>query len=155
MGNLYQFKVRLGVILIQEGKILLVRQNQRPFWVLPGGTLEVGEGLEECAVRELQEEVNLTVRIQKVLYLADFMRVEQDEVKQTIDIFMLAQWESGTPVMTEDENLDEMGFFTLEEFKKLPVQPEIVAGQILKDWPEQFHNANALYLGKYGVTVKH
>jgi 8-oxo-dGTP diphosphatase len=157
MSDMYCQKVRLGVVLTHDDKILLVRQNNRPFWVFPGGTLEIEEGLEECAVRELQEEVNLTVSIEKILYLADFMHERDRRQRHTIDIFMLARYETGTPMMTVDENLNEMGFFSLEEYRSMvaadAVQPGIVAERIMIDWPRQFLDANGLYLGKYGVIV--
>lgn len=156
MASNYCYKVRVGVVLIHDQKILLVRQNNRPFWVFPGGTLEVEEGLEECAIRELQEEVNLVVSIEKVLYLADFMHAVQGETKHTIDVFMLARYESGTPMMTVDENLNDMGFFTLEEFSGMAVEPRVAADRLLIDWPRHFLDANGLYLGKYGVIpAKH
>jgi ADP-ribose pyrophosphatase YjhB (NUDIX family) len=153
MANLYQFKVRLGVILIRDDKILLVRQNRRPFWVFPGGTLELGEGLEECAIREVREELNLDIGIEKILYLADFMREENGVLRQTVDVFVLADRITGTPVMTTDENLDEIGFFTLEDLKGLPVQPDVVARQLVKDWSQGFSGASGLYLGKYGPAL--
>jgi 8-oxo-dGTP diphosphatase len=155
MANLYQFKVRLGVVLVRDDKILLVRQNNRPFWVFPGGTLEMGEGLEECAIREIKEELNLTVGIEKVLYLADFIRDENGETRQTIDVFMLASHIQGTPLMTVDENLNEMGFFTLDEMNNMSVQPDVVARRLVKDWSNGFQQANGLYLGKYGVNAFH
>jgi len=153
MSSNYCYKVRLGVVLIHDHKILLVRQNNRPFWVFPGGTLEEEEGLEECAVREMKEEVNLNVSIEKTLYLADFMHTNaQGELRHTIDVFMLARYETGTPMMTVDENLNEMGFFTLEEFREMAVEPRVAADQLMIDWPRQFLDANGLYLGKYGVV---
>lgn len=153
MSNNYCYKVRLGVVLIHDHKILLVRQNNRPFWVFPGGTLEVEEGLEECAIREMKEEVNLNVSIEKTLYLADFMHLDSHgEPRHTIDVFMLARYETGTPMMTVDENLNEMGFFTIEEFREMAVEPRVAADRLLIDWPHQFLNANGLYLGKYGVV---
>lgn len=152
MASNYCYKVRLGVVLIHDQKILLVRQNNRPFWVFPGGTLELDEGLEECAIREIKEEINLTVSIQKVLYLADFMQVDNGETRHCIDIFMLARYEAGTPMMTVDENLNDMGFFTLEEFADMAVEPRVAADRLLIDWPRQFLDANGLYLGKYGVV---
>ena len=155
MANLYQFKVRLGVVLVRDDKILLVRQNNRPFWVFPGGTLEVGEGLEECAIREIKEELNLTIGIEKTLYLADFICDENGETRQTIDVFMLANDIQGTPLMTEDENLNEMGFFSLDEMEGMSVQPGVVARRLAKDWPEGFRRADGLYLGKYGVNAVH
>ncbi len=151
MSQNYNFKVRLGVVLIHDNKLLLVRQNNRPFWVFPGGTLELNEGLEECAVREMKEEIDLNVAIEKTLYLADFLLTDAaGEIKHTIDVFMQARYISGTPTMTLDENLNDMGFFTLEEVQKMQVEPHVALKQLLKDWPEEFANANGLYLGKYG-----
>jgi ADP-ribose pyrophosphatase YjhB (NUDIX family) len=151
MADVYCYKVRLGVVLIHDHKILLVRQNQRPFWVFPGGTLEVYEGLEECAIREMKEEINLDVSIEKVLYLADFMHKRDGEQRHAIDVFMLARYEAGTPMMTLDENLNDMGFFTFEEFAEMAVEPRVAADRIIRDWPTQFLNVSGLYLGKYGV----
>jgi 8-oxo-dGTP diphosphatase len=154
MAAVYRYKVRLGVVLIRDGRILLVRQNHHPFWVFPGGTLEPGEGLDECAIREMKEEINLDVRIVKVLYLADFLQPsaspeESPEPRHTIDIFMLAEYEAGVPLMTLSENLNDMGFFTLEEFRALAVEPRLAADRVSIDWPRHFLDANGLYLGKY------
>lgn len=152
MSDAYCYKVRVGVVLIHDQKILLVRQNNRPFWVFPGGTLEMNENLTECAVRELKEEVNLDVSIEKVLYLADFLHQGQDkQPRHTVDVFMLARYEAGTPMMTVDENLNEMGFFTFDEFKAMAVQPWVVADRVQVDWPRHFLDANGLALGSYGT----
>lgn len=156
MSNNYCFKVRLGVVLMRDDKLLLVRQNNRPFWVFPGGTLEVEEGLAECAIREMKEEIDLDVAIEKTLYLADFLLgdpAKPGEIRHTIDVFMLARYQGGEPTMTLDENLNEMGFFTLDEVRAMAVEPSVAKAQLLLDWPEQFKNANGLYLGKYGNAV--
>lgn len=157
MSQNYNFKVRLGVVLLRENKLLLVRQNNRPFWVFPGGTLELDEGLEECAIREMKEEIDLDVSIEKTLYLADFLLDGPDGIKHTIDVFMLARDEGGEPTMTLDENLNEMGFFTLDEVQAMAaspgIEPRVVVRQLLLDWQNGFQNANGLYLGKYGNAV--
>lgn len=50
-----------GGVLYQAGtfpkKVLLIKRNG--FWDLPKGKLEEGETLEECAVREVEEEVGV------------------------------------------------------------------------------------------------
>lgn len=46
-----------------EGRVLLVRQPYRAGWGLPGGFLKRGETPEECAVREVREEVGLDVEL--------------------------------------------------------------------------------------------
>jgi mutator protein MutT len=57
-----------------------VRRGKPPLqgtWSIPGGTLEVGETLQEAVVRELAEETGIKVR---VLDLVDvFERISQDD----------------------------------------------------------------------------
>lgn len=36
-----------------------------PFWLIPGGGRELGESQTECVVREMREETNLTVRVER------------------------------------------------------------------------------------------
>jgi 8-oxo-dGTP diphosphatase len=154
MSDAYCYKVRVGVVMIHDQKILLVRQNNRPFWVFPGGTLEMHESLAECAVREMKEEINLDVSIEKVLYLADFLHLGKErQPRHTVDVFMLARYERGTPMMTVDENLNDMGFFTLEEFLEMDVQPDVAADRVRQDWPSYFRDANGLTLGTYGTVA--
>jgi ADP-ribose pyrophosphatase YjhB (NUDIX family) len=70
-----QPKVRATAVLIEDGSILLVEQKisasvQRT-WSLPGGTLEFGESLEACLIREMQEETGLHIAIERLLYICD------------------------------------------------------------------------------------
>ena len=49
-----------NIILENEsGQILLHHRTDRDWWGLPGGAMELGESLEETAIREMLEEVNL------------------------------------------------------------------------------------------------
>lgn len=54
-----------NVAIVREGKVLLIKRAHAPYqhlWTLPGGRLEPGETIEQCAIREIQEEVALTIR---------------------------------------------------------------------------------------------
>ena len=55
-------------ILIRDGKLLLVHEEKIDHWMIPGGGLEAGESLEECCIREMQEETG-TVVLPKQHYL--------------------------------------------------------------------------------------
>ena len=143
------FKVRVAVVLIQDDKLLLVRQNNKPFWVLPGGTQELDEGIEECAIREMKEEVNLDVSIRQLLYVSDFMAPD----RHVIEFFFLADYVSGELEMETTENINEIGYFSYDEVAQMQVMPQPAIAQILTDWAITFPRETVgLYLGKYGIN---
>lgn len=47
------------VVVIKDSKILLNLRSDTNTWGIPGGATELGETLEETAVREVKEETNL------------------------------------------------------------------------------------------------
>jgi 8-oxo-dGTP pyrophosphatase MutT (NUDIX family) len=57
-------KVRIGCrgIIIKDSLILLVHELKNDFYMIPGGGHELGETLEECCIRELQEETGYVVK---------------------------------------------------------------------------------------------
>lgn len=60
-----------GAILRQDGCILLIQQHEyasgRTFWLIPGGGRELGESEEDCVRREMREETNLDVAVERLL----------------------------------------------------------------------------------------
>lgn len=53
-----------SVALLRAGQVLLIQRARAPWegaWSLPGGRLEPGETAEDCAARELREELGLRV----------------------------------------------------------------------------------------------
>lgn len=59
-------KVGVGVLVMQDGKLLLVQRIMKPEigkWSIPAGYLDYGEDPRETAVREVLEETNLSIEI--------------------------------------------------------------------------------------------
>lgn len=67
MSNLLQ--VRVTGILVEDGKILLVKQNVTSDrkWSLPGGRVEEGETLEDAIAREIEEETYCHILVLSIL----------------------------------------------------------------------------------------
>ena len=54
-----------SVALVRDGKVLLIKRAFAPYqhlWTLPGGRLEPDESIEQCAIREIAEEIGVTIR---------------------------------------------------------------------------------------------
>jgi 8-oxo-dGTP diphosphatase len=54
-----------SVALIEGGRVLLIERARPPYrglWTLPGGRREAGETAEQCAIREVGEELGVTPR---------------------------------------------------------------------------------------------
>ena len=59
-------KVAAGVIVEIDGKVVMIRRNLEPGigkWTFPAGYVDRGESVEDAAVREMEEESGLKVRI--------------------------------------------------------------------------------------------
>lgn len=72
--------VGVGAVVVHEGRVLLIRRGKAPLqgrWVVPGGTVELGETLEEAVIRELREETGLEVRPLELVTVFD--RILRDD----------------------------------------------------------------------------
>ena len=66
-NNDYNFKFRVSGLIIKNNKLLLVDMDDNGFLCLPGGYVELGETTEEAVRRELKEEIQKDVKIEKQL----------------------------------------------------------------------------------------
>jgi mutator protein MutT len=71
--------VGVGGVVVADGRVLLIRRAKPPLlgrWSIPGGTVELGETLEEALVREMAEETGLEVEPVEVLTVFDRIQRE-------------------------------------------------------------------------------
>lgn len=70
--------VGVGAVIFDGDRVLLVKRGHAPLkgeWSLPGGTLELGESLEQAVVREVLEETGLQVTVGPVVEI--FERIDK------------------------------------------------------------------------------
>jgi 8-oxo-dGTP diphosphatase len=66
--------VGIGGVIIDRGRTLLIRRGSEPLrgeWSIPGGTLELGETLEEGVAREVLEETGIMIRVIELIEVFD------------------------------------------------------------------------------------
>jgi 8-oxo-dGTP diphosphatase len=91
--------VGVGGVVVRDGRALLIRRGKPPLlgrWMIPGGTVEVGETLVEALVREMEEETGLRVEPQQVLTVGDRIERDGDSVAyHFVIVDYLCEWISG------------------------------------------------------------
>src|ERR1700677_1175139 len=81
-------------------KIVLIERRNFPFgWALPGGFVDVGEKVEDAAVRELREETTLEVELRALLGV--YSRPDRDPRGQTVTAIYVGR-ARGTPEARDD-----------------------------------------------------
>ncbi len=109
-------KVGVGVCIVKDNKVLLgkrLNSHGQGLWAFPGGHLEFGESLAECAHREVAEETGLVIgNIRRGPYTEDFFAVEN---KHYITIIMVADYVSGIATVLEPHKCEQWQWFSLDQ----------------------------------------
>ncbi len=106
-------KVGVGVFVIRDGKILFGKRkgaHGTGTWAPPGGKLDPGETVEDCAVREVLEETGLNVANPRkaLVYTDDHFK---DQGKQFITVYVLADYVSGEAQIIEPDKAEQWEWF--------------------------------------------
>ena len=112
-------KVGVGVLILQEGKILLVQRAMNPEqgkWSIPAGFLDSGEDPKVTAVREVLEETNLRVEITS---LVDVYFNEQVIEQGGASIFILYQARLLSGQIKAGDDAQAAAFFGPHELPEL------------------------------------
>jgi ADP-ribose pyrophosphatase YjhB (NUDIX family) len=64
-----KFNYRVCAMIINEGKILAMKDDNSPYYYLPGGRVKIGETAEHAVLRECKEELNAEPEIIRPLWL--------------------------------------------------------------------------------------
>ncbi|HLD81094.1 MAG TPA: NUDIX hydrolase [archaeon] len=119
-------KVGVGVIVVRDGKVLAGKRKNAHgdgAWSFPGGHLELNEGVEECAKREVFEETGARVKnLRQGPYTND---VFEKEGKHYVTLFVVADYDSGGVTAREPGKCGEWKWFKWDELPEpvfLPIK---------------------------------
>jgi len=141
------YGIRVGAVVARNGALLLVRHqkpDRGPYWVLPGGRLEPGETIPECAEREISEETGLPARFSGVLYLSEFLREGRHTVDVTVRMMPVGDQEAELGSDPEvapgaEPTLRELRWVEVEELREIELLPAPIKARLLTDardgWP--------------------
>jgi 8-oxo-dGTP diphosphatase len=112
-----------------DGRVLLA---QRPagkamagLWEFPGGKIETGERPEETLIRELKEELGITVR-EACLAPLTFASHTYPDFHLLMPLYVCRRWE-GTAIATEGQQLAWVKPNRLREYEMPPADVPLIA----------------------------
>ena len=122
-------RVAVGAVVFKDERVLLVRRGQAPAenqWAIPGGSVKLGETLQEAAEREILEETGVQVQAAKPIYTFDV--IERDGEGRVrfhyVIVDLAADYVSGDPSAGDDAI--EARWVSAEEIRGLVVSSPTV-----------------------------
>ncbi len=112
-----------AIIQDQQGRVLFVRRSDNAAWVMPAGSLELGESIMDCLKREVHEETGLEVIGATPIAIYSeprfaFTNAYGGQHQMLSIVFRVDQWR-GTLTTTTNETSDAR-FFALNDLPEIP-----------------------------------
>jgi ADP-ribose pyrophosphatase YjhB (NUDIX family) len=115
--------VAVGGMLMEKGKILLVKRANEPargLWAIPGGKVNPGEKLKDALEREFLEETGLIVSCGELFYIFEPMgKNNNGELLYHYVILDYLVYKHGGKLMKGSDAADA-AWFELKEIEKTP-----------------------------------
>lgn len=111
----------------KDGKYLVVNSTKFGFWRVPGGRVDHGERIDETLKREMKEELNVDIKINKFLgYGQDYLKVSYTDDKVHRFLVYFECEIVGGEFKLAPEEATEYKWLSLDEIKSLePLEPSM------------------------------
>lgn len=129
--------VGCGALIVNDNKetLLLKRtaksNNEAGFWSKPGGSVEYGETVREAICREIKEELDVDIELDRFLGFTDHLI--KSEGQHWIAISYLAKIISGEPKNTEPDKCSEVKWFSLDRLPENITQTTLESVEIYNE----------------------
>ena len=116
-----------GPVIVEDGKLLVNKDNEDDFYKLPGGTVEQGESLIDACLKETKEEVNGEIEIIKPLNPMILYKNPQTKKEMTIILIHYLAKLKNKDEIKPIPPIKEIKWLEIEEIKqgKYDVAPNI------------------------------
>lgn len=129
VGHQTLMQTAASIIIINEkGQILLGKRTDNHMWAYAGGSVEIDEKVEDCAKRELLEEMGLVAEEMELFMISSgpeihYIYPNGDEVSN-IEIIYLCRKYHGE-LRAQKEEMSELRFWDVEDIDLEMISPPI------------------------------
>ncbi|HEY8888785.1 MAG TPA: NUDIX domain-containing protein [Clostridium sp.] len=137
-----RFNYRVAGILIHDNKLLVMKDENSPYYYIPGGRVAMNETSEDAIMREIGEEVEIDVNVKRLLWIVEnfFTEEQSGEKFHELGLYYLLELKDENVLGNGSEFvMDEGGKHTLmftwkplEDIKNLFIYPLFLKEKIMK-----------------------
>ncbi|CAN5221575.1 hypothetical protein BH09PAT2_BH09PAT2_10400 [soil metagenome] len=121
-----------GVIFNENHEVLIVKHSYRRVpWSLPGGFLKAGEHPKQGLEREILEETNFSVHVEKII------KTQHDEDTAKLDLCYVGMYKEGE--FKKSAEVVEFGFFSRDKLPPL-IDDQYVQIDLAYERYQKLHN---------------
>ena len=121
-----RFNYRVVGVAIHNNSVLLHRADGEPFWTLPGGRAEHGETAEQTIKREMFEELETDVQVDRLLWLVENFFEYDGLSYHELALYFLIRFRPESAAL-HAEAFDRLDSGVTLRFRWFPVQREALA----------------------------
>ena len=133
------FRVRVALVIIKDDNILLIqhKKNKKKYWVLPGGGLDYCETIEKAAVRELKEELNISVKVGKLIFIVE--SISNDRSRHILNLIYTGRIIKGRIKLADEPRLNDVKFMPIDKIDKIKLYP-VIGNYLKKAYKNNFNS---------------
>ena len=144
MGYIMNLRERVGhspligvgattLVFNNKNELLLNLRSDTNTWGIPGGSKELNETLEECAIRELKEETNINVNDLELITVLSgkeyyFKYPNEDELDCVIVLYKVSDYDGELNI--NDGESKKLEFFSLDNMPELESRAKAIIDKI-------------------------
>ena len=121
------------LVFNNKNELLLNLRSDTNNWGIPGGSKELNETLEECAIRELKEETNINVNDLELITVLSgkeyyFKYPNEDELDCVIVLYKVSDYDGELNI--NDGESKKLEFFSLDNMPELESRAKAIIDKI-------------------------
>jgi ADP-ribose pyrophosphatase YjhB (NUDIX family) len=116
-----RFNYRVAGVAIHNDSVLLHRADHESFWTLPGGRAEHGETAEQTITREMREELETDLHVERLLWVVENFFEYDGLSYHELALYFLIRFPPGTAHLHTDA-FDRIDAGVTFRFRWFPVR---------------------------------
>lgn len=138
-----KLRVRVNGLVVRDRSLLLVKiespTGPEPFWMPPGGGVDYGERLEDALVREMAEEAGMKVKVGRLRYVSEYLKLPVHAVEFYFDCKPLSDgYKLGNDPELDDHSqiLTDLQYVPFDKLKEYNIAPHYLKECFVRDYLE-------------------